>query len=254
MYVRTSSGNMAPVGQFVTLTKTYGPEILSRFNLFSCISVNASAAQGYSSGDAIQAVQEVAKETLPSGYGFEFGGTSREEASSGTSIMIIFIICILFVYIILCSLYESLFIPLAVMLSIPFGLAGSFLFARIFGVENNIYMQTGLIMLIGLLAKTAILLTEYASERRKHGMSIAQAALPPASDPDDCADDDYRSVPAGGSHRCRSQRKYFARRGNGGRYADRNGSLTVCRPRAVYHFPDHRGESDAETAYRRQSG
>ena len=108
-------------------TKTYGPEILSRFNLFSCISVNASAAQGYSSGDAIQAVQEVAKETLPSGYGFEFGGTSREEASSGTSIMIIFIICILFVYIILCSLYESLFIPLAVMLSIPFGLAGSFL-------------------------------------------------------------------------------------------------------------------------------
>ena len=181
MYVRTSSGNMAPVGQFVTLTKTYGPEILSRFNLFSCISVNASAAQGYSSGDAIQAVQEVAKETLPSGYGFEFGGTSREEASSGTSIMIIFIICILFVYIILCSLYESLFIPLAVMLSIPFGLAGSFLFARIFGVENNIYMQTGLIMLIGLLAKTAILLTEYASERRKHGMSIAQAALSAAA-------------------------------------------------------------------------
>jgi len=181
MYVRTASGSMAPVGQFITLTKTYGPEILSRFNLFSCISVNASAAQGYSSGDAIQAVQEVAKETLPSGYGFEFGGTSREEASSGTSIMIIFIICILFVYIILCSLYESLFIPLAVMLSIPFGLAGSFLFARIFGVENNIYMQTGLIMLIGLLSKTAILLTEYASERRRHGMSIAQAALSAAA-------------------------------------------------------------------------
>lgn len=181
MYVRTASGSMAPVGQFITLTKTYGPEILSRFNLFSCISVNASAAEGYSSGDAIQAVQEVAKETLPSGYGFEFGGTSREEASSGTSIMIIFIICILFVYIILCSLYESLFIPLAVMLSIPFGLAGSFLFAKLFGVENNIYMQTGLIMLIGLLAKTAILLTEYASERRKKGMPIPQAALEAAA-------------------------------------------------------------------------
>lgn len=177
MYVRASSGDMAPVGQFVTLTKTYGPEILSRFNLFSTISVNASAATGYSSGDAIRAVQEVARETLPAGYGFEFGGTSREEASSGTSIMVIFIICIIFVYIILCSLYESLFIPLAVMLSIPFGLAGSFLFAKIFGVENNIYMQTGLIMLIGLLAKTAILLTEYASERRRHGMGIAQAAL-----------------------------------------------------------------------------
>lgn len=181
MYVRASSGDMAPVGQFVTLTKTYGPEILSRFNLFSTISVNASAATGYSSGDAIRAVQEVAKETLPAGYGFEFGGTSREEASSGTSIMVIFIICIIFVYIILCSLYESLFIPLAVMLSIPFGLAGSFLFAKIFGVENNIYMQTGLIMLIGLLAKTAILLTEYASERRRHGMGIAQAALSAAA-------------------------------------------------------------------------
>lgn len=181
MYVRASSGDMAPVGQFVTLTKTYGPEILSRFNLFSTISVNASAATGYSSGDAIRAVQEVARETLPAGYGFEFGGTSREEASSGTSIMVIFIICIIFVYIILCSLYESLFIPLAVMLSIPFGLAGSFLFAKIFGVENNIYMQTGLIMLIGLLAKTAIMLTEYASERRRHGMGIAQAALSAAA-------------------------------------------------------------------------
>ena len=181
MYVRASSGDMAPVGQFVTLTKTYGPEILSRFNLFSTISVNASAATGYSSGDAIRAVQEVARETLPAGYGFEFGGPSREEASSGTSIMVIFIICIIFVYIILCSLYESLFIPLAVMLSIPFGLAGSFLFAKIFGVENNIYMQTGLIMLIGLLAKTAILLTEYASERRRHGMGIAQAALSAAA-------------------------------------------------------------------------
>ena len=181
MYVRASSGDMAPVGQFVTLTKTYGPEILSRFNLFSTISVNASAATGYSSGDAIRAVQEVARETLPAGYGFEFGGTSREEASSGTSIMVIFIICIIFVYIILCSLYESLFIPLAVMLSIPFGLAGSFLFAKIFGVENNIYMQTGLIMLIGLLAKTAILLTEYASERRRHGMGIAQAPLSAAA-------------------------------------------------------------------------
>ena len=181
MFVRTSAGDMAPIGQFVTLTKTYGPEILSRFNLFSCISVNASAADGYSSGDAINAVREAAKKTLPSGYGYEFGGTSREEASSGTSIAIIFAICIIFVYIILCSLYESLFVPLAVMLSIPFGLMGSFLFAKLFGVENNVYMQTGLIMLIGLLAKTAILLTEYASERRRRGMTIAQAALSAAS-------------------------------------------------------------------------
>lgn len=123
----------------------------------------------------------MAKETLPAGYGYEFGGSSREEASSGKSVVAIFVICILFVYIILCSLYESLFIPLAVMLSIPFGLAGSFLFAKMFGVENNIYMQTGLIMLIGLLAKTAILMTEYASERRRQGMSIAQAALSAAA-------------------------------------------------------------------------
>ena len=177
MFVRTSDGSMAPVGQFIKLTKTYGPEILSRFNLFSTISVNASANAGYSSGDAIKAVEEVAKQTIPSGYGYEFGGITREESSSGTSIVAIFAICIIFVYIILCALYESLFVPLAVMLSIPFGLLGSFLFAQMFGVENNVYMQTGLIMLIGLLAKTAILLTEYASERRRHGMTIAQAAL-----------------------------------------------------------------------------
>lgn len=181
IFVRTSDGGMAPVGQFVTLTKVYGPEILSRFNLFSSITVNASTTPGYSSGDAIRAVQEVARETLPAGYGYELGGISREEASSGTSVVVIFVICILFVYIILCSLYESLFIPLAVMLSIPFGLTGSFLFANIFGVENNVYMQTGLIMLIGLLSKTAILLTEYASERRRAGMSIVRAALSAAA-------------------------------------------------------------------------
>lgn len=181
MYVRSSSSSMAPIGQFITLTKTYGPEILSRFNLFSTISVNASPADGYSSGDAIEAVREVAKQTLPAGYGYEFGGSSREEASSGTSVVVIFIICVMFIYIILCSLYESLFVPLAVMLSIPFGLMGSFLFAKLFGMENNVYMQTGLIMLIGLLAKTAILVTEYASERRRQGMTIAQAALSAAA-------------------------------------------------------------------------
>ncbi|MGM9859975.1 MAG: efflux RND transporter permease subunit [Muribaculaceae bacterium] len=177
MSVRTSTGDMAPIGQFVTLSKDYGPEILSRFNLFGSISVNASTAPGYSTGDAINAVKEVAAKTLPTGYGYEFGGISREEESSGTSIVTIFIICVLFVYLILCSLYESLFIPLAVMLSIPFGLMGSFGFSWFFGVENNVYMQTGLIMLIGLLSKTAILLTEYASERRRAGMSIREAAL-----------------------------------------------------------------------------
>ncbi len=177
MFVRNTSGEMSPVSQYLTLTRVYGAETLSRFNLFSAISVNGTPANGYSSGQAIQAVREVAAETLPAGYGYEFGGMSREEASTGSSTTVIFIICIVFIYLILCALYESLFIPIAVILSVPFGLAGSFLFAKMFGLENNIYLQIGLLMLIGLLAKTAILLTEYASERRHHGMSITQAAI-----------------------------------------------------------------------------
>ena len=177
MFIRTSSGEMAPIGQFVTLTKVYGTETLSRFNLYSSIQVNGLPADGYSTGEAIAAIAEVAKETLPVGYGYEFGGITREEAGSGSNTIIIFAICIIFVFLILCALYESIFVPLAVMLSVPFGLMGSFLFAKMWGLENNIYMQTGLIMLIGLLAKTAILLTEYASARRRQGMTIAQAAV-----------------------------------------------------------------------------
>lgn len=175
MFIRTSSGEMAPIGQFVNLTKVYGTETLTRFNLYSSIQVNGLPADGYSTGEAIAAIAEVAKETLPVGYGYEFGGITREEAGSGSNTVIIFAICIIFVFLILCALYESIFVPLAVMLSVPFGLMGSFLFAKMWGLENNIYMQTGLIMLIGLLAKTAILLTEYASARRRQGMTIAQA-------------------------------------------------------------------------------
>lgn len=177
MFVRTSSGEMAPIGQFVTLTKVYGTETLTRFNLYNSIQVNGLPADGYSTGEAIAAIEEVAKQTLPVGYGYEFGGITREEAGSGSNTIIIFAICIIFVFLILCALYESIFVPLAVMLSVPFGLIGSFLFAKMWGLENNIYMQTGLIMLIGLLAKTAILLTEYASARRRQGMTIAQAAV-----------------------------------------------------------------------------
>lgn len=176
MFVRTGDGEMAPVGQFITLTKVYGAETLNRFNLYSSIAVNGMPADGYSTGDAINAIAEVAKQTLPVGYGYEFAGMTREEAETNNTV-IVFAICIIFVYLILCALYESLFIPLAVMLSVPFGLMGSFLFAKLFGLENNIYMQVGLIMLIGLLAKTAILLTEYASTRRKQGMSIPAAAM-----------------------------------------------------------------------------
>lgn len=177
IFVRNCNGDMSPVSQYLTLTRVYGSESLSRFNLFSSISVSGVPADGYSSGQALKAIEEVAKTSLPEGYGYEFGGMSREEASTGNTTTLVFVICIVFIYLILCALYESLMIPFAVILSVPFGLAGSFLFAKMWGLENNIYMQTGLIMLIGLLAKTAILLTEYASDRRRMGMSITTAAI-----------------------------------------------------------------------------
>ena len=181
IFVRTSSGEMSPIGQYLTLTRIYGSETLSRFNLFPSIMVNGTAAEGYSSGQAINAIRETAAEVLPEGYGYEFGGMSREEASSQNTTALVFVICIIFIYLILCALYESIFIPMAVILSVPFGLLGSFIFAWMWGLENNIYMQTGLIMLIGLLSKTAILLTEYASARRRQGMSILAAALDAAA-------------------------------------------------------------------------
>ena len=177
IFVKNDKGEMSPIGQYLTLTRIYGSETLSRFNLFPSISVSGVPADGYSTGQAIKAIKETAAEVLPEGYGYEFGGMTREEDSAANTTTLVFIICIVFIYLILCALYESLFIPLAVILSVPFGLAGSFIFARLWGLENNIYMQTGLIMLIGLLAKTAILLTEYASERRRQGMSIVDAAL-----------------------------------------------------------------------------
>lgn len=177
IYTRVGDGKMAPLSQFVTLTKVYGPESLGRFNLYSAMGINGEAAQGYSSGDAIKAIQEVAASSLPRGYGFEFSGLSREESQTTNNTAIIFIVCTVFVYLILCGLYESFFVPFAVILSVPFGLMGSFLFAKLMGLENNIYLQTGLIMLIGLLSKTAILLTEYAADRRRAGMTLVQAAL-----------------------------------------------------------------------------
>ena len=181
IFVKNSQGQMSPIGQYLKLTRVYGSETLSRFNLFPSISVSGTPADGYSTGQAIQAIREVAAEQLPEGYGYEFGGMTREEASAENTTAVVFVICIVFIYLILCALYESLFIPLAVILSVPFGLAGSFIFASLWGLENNIYMQTGLIMLIGLLAKTAILLTEYASERRRQGMGIIEAALDAAA-------------------------------------------------------------------------
>ena len=170
-------GTMLPVSQFVTLRKEYMPQSLGRFNMVGSIDVTGSVAQGSSTGDAIRAISEVARKELPVGYGIEFGGITREESQTGSNVIVIFIICVFFVYLIMVALYESLFIPLAVILGVPFGLCGSLLFAQLFGVENNIYLQVGLIMLIGLLCKTAILLTEYATQCRHAGMSLKQSAF-----------------------------------------------------------------------------
>ena len=176
MFVRNGT-EMAPLSQFVTLKAILGPEIANRFNLYSSITVNVNPAEGYSSGQAQQAIQEVAAQLLPTGYGYEYGGMAREEAASGgAQTVFVYAICIVVIFLIMVCLYESFLIPLAVILSVPFGLLGSFLFAKLFGLENNIYLQTGMIMLIGLLAKTAILITEYAVERRRRGMGIVVSA------------------------------------------------------------------------------
>ena len=169
---------MAPITNFVTLKRVYGPDIISRFNMYTSISVNGTPNPGYSSGDAIRAIEEVAAESLPQGFGYEFSGMTREEQStSSSSTAVVFGLCLLFVYLLLSAQYESYILPLAVILSIPFGLKGSFIFAKIFGINNNIYLQIGLIMLIGLLAKNAILIVEFALDRRRTGMSIVGAAV-----------------------------------------------------------------------------
>ncbi len=176
VYVRVG-GEMAPVSQFVTLEKIYGPETLNRFNMESSIAVNGDAAEGYSSGDAIRAIKETAEKVLPRGYSYEFSDLTREEESASSNAVVVYGICFLLIYLLLAALYESYLIPFAVLLAVPAGLMGCLLFARAMGLENNIYLQTGMIMIIGLLSKTAILLTEYASERRRSGMSLKQAAL-----------------------------------------------------------------------------
>lgn len=173
-----NGSEMAPITNFITLQKVYGPDNIKRFNMYTSMSINGSPADGYSSGEAIKAIQEVAAQTLPVGYGYEFSGMTREEqsSSSGTT-AIIFVLCLVFVYLLLSAQYESYILPLSVILSIPFGLAGSFIFAWIMGVENNIYLQIALIMLIGLLAKNAILIVEFALDRRRTGMPIINAAI-----------------------------------------------------------------------------
>ncbi|MDE6310919.1 MAG: efflux RND transporter permease subunit [Muribaculaceae bacterium] len=177
--IKVRNGNeMASISNFVTLKRVYGPDLLNRFNMFTSISVSGQPTQGYSSGEALAAIERVAKTALPRGYGYEYAGMTREESQTGSSATTtIFGLCLLFVFLILSAQYESYILPLAVILSIPFGLAGAFIFAQMFGISNNIYLQIALIMLIGLLAKNAILIVEFALERRQTGMSIFKAAI-----------------------------------------------------------------------------
>ena len=190
--VRGSNGEMAPITQFVSMKKVYGPDIINRFNLYTSMKVMVAPASGFTSGQALQAIAEVAKENLPMGFGYELGGMAREEAqTSGSTTGIIFVLCFVFVYLLLSAQYESYILPLAVLLSVPFGLMGSFIFVNGFSalgsipalkmilgtMSNDIYMQIALIMLMGLLAKNAILIVEFALDRRKQGMSISWAAV-----------------------------------------------------------------------------
>ena len=183
--VRNSKGEMAPISEFVTMTPSMGPDIINRFNMYTSITVNGSPADGYASGQAIQAIKEVAAEALPEGYSFEFSGQTREEAaSSGSTTAIVFALCFVFIYLLLAAQYESYMLPFSVLLSVPFGLMGCFIFLHLMGLipifsaaENNIYVQIAMIMLIGLLAKNAILIVEFALDRRKMGMSITYAAV-----------------------------------------------------------------------------
>jgi len=175
--IRTSTGSMSPINEFVTLTRVYGPESITRFNLFTSILINGSPNDGYSTGQSLAAIQEVATQTLPAGYGFEYSGISREEHNSGSQTLYIFVLCLLFVYLLLSAQYESYLLPFAVLFTLPVGLTGVYVFAKIFGLDNNIYMQISVIMLIGLLAKNAILIITFALERRKKGMTILESAI-----------------------------------------------------------------------------
>lgn len=177
LMVRTASGQMAPVSQFVHLTRVFGPQSINRYNLFTSVSLSGANAEGYSTGDAIRAVEEVAAEKLSANYALDYTGMTREEQNAGAQTVIIFMLSLVFTYFILSAQYESYLLPMAVIFSLPFGIMGAYLGQWLFGLENNIYFQISLIMLIGLLAKNAILIVEFAVQRRHHGESLSRSAI-----------------------------------------------------------------------------
>jgi HAE1 family hydrophobic/amphiphilic exporter-1 len=177
IYVKNNQGQMVPANGLVKLKRVYGPETVTRNNLFNAVTINGVPKPGYSTGDAIKAIEETAKESLPRGYGYEWTGITREEINSGSQILIIFAMSLIFVYFLLAAQYESYILPLAVILTIPLGVFGVMLFINMMGIDNNIYVQVCLIMLIGLLSKNAILIVEYAVQRRRAGMKLVAAAL-----------------------------------------------------------------------------
>ena len=177
IYVRNANKQMVAISQFVDFKKIYGPEAVARFNMLKAVNVNGKAKPGYSTGDAIKAIQEVAAQHLPKSYSYEFSGMTREEIIAGSQAAGVFLLSLIFVYFLLSAQYESYVVPLAVLLSLPVGIAGAIGFVKLAGLENNIYFQVALIMLIGLLAKNAILIVEFAIQRRRHGMGLVESAI-----------------------------------------------------------------------------
>ena len=177
MFIRTSSGDMAPLSEYVTMQRVFGPQAISRYNLYTSVDISAANNEGYSTGDVVKAVEEVAAQTLNANYGIDYTGLTREEQNAGSQTIIIFILSLVFTYFILSAQYESYLLPLSVLMSLPFGIFGAYLGQWLFGLENNIYFQISLIMLMGLLAKNAILIVEFAVQRRRMGESLSKAAI-----------------------------------------------------------------------------